>query len=100
MGMKHASLGIVALSMMAALAGCSKNVERMEFEKWGNSYVPRGSSIDTSAQGGVSTAQGNAAPQNGIHAVPKASVGGTYQRSFATSTNYKMVGGFHVGPSQ
>jgi hypothetical protein len=92
-------LGMIGIFALAALSGCAKNVDRIDFTKWGNSYVPRGSSVDTTAQGGVPTTQGATPPQSANHIVPKASLGGSYHRSFATSPSYKMVGGFHVGPS-
>lgn len=81
-----------------ALSGCAKNVDRAQFTKWGNSFVPRGTSIDTTAQGGAT--DNNVVPQNGINKLPKASVGGAYHRSFATSPSYRMVGGFHVTAGQ
>lgn len=96
--MSNRYLSIVALIGTSVLSGCAKNVDRINFTKWGNSYLtPQGSSVDTSAHGGTNTIVGSQAPQNGINTVPKASVGGAYHRSFATSPSYRMVGGFHVG---
>jgi len=89
----------VAVTLLAAAsgAGCAKNVDRIEFQKWGYSYVPRLSSIDTSTQGGA--AQDNVIPSAAGKSMPAAAVGGTYQRSTATSPNYRLMGGFHVTPA-
>ena len=88
------SLTVVALAVMS---GCAKNVEKFDYNKWGNSFVPakqNSSAVDTTVQGGA--AQNGQIPQNGVNKVPKASVGGAYQRSFATSPHFRMVGGFNV----
>ena len=95
MRMKSKLLPIMILSALAT--GCAKNVDRINFTKWGNSYVPQGSSIDTTAQGGSNTLVTSQLPQTGNNIMPRSSVGGAYQRSAATSPSYRMVGGFHVG---
>jgi hypothetical protein len=92
---------ILTLALAVAASGCAKNVDKIEFKKWGNSFVPpqrNTSGVDTTAQGGA--AQNGVIPQNGINAMPKASLGGAYQRTFATSPHFRMVGGFHVTSGQ
>lgn len=86
------------LSLLIITAtGCAKNVDRIEFTKWGNSFVPpRTTGFDTTAQGGGIQNTRGGTPMNNYHMVPKASVGGTYHRTFATSPSYRMVGGFHT----
>jgi hypothetical protein len=98
MGFMRGTFRLVALSLLGAvsLAGCAKNVDRVDFSKWGNSYVPAASdafkNVDTTAQGGVPN---GTQPNSPNYVVPKASVGGAYHRTFATSPSYRMVGGFH-----
>lgn len=87
-----------AVALTFSILGCAKNVDRIDFVKWGNSYVPRGSSMDTSAQGGAS--QNGLIPKSTNFAAPKASVGGSYHRTYATSPRYRMIGGFHTGAGQ
>ena len=85
------------IALMIAASGCAKNVDRIEFTKWGNSFVPqRTTSFDTTAQGGGIQNQRGGVPENAYNKMPKAAVGGTYHRTFATSTSYRMVGGFHT----
>ena len=88
---------IMAFLVLASGAGCARNVSEFEFTKWGYSYVPRTTGIDTSAQGGG--AQNNRVPASAGKTMPKASIGGTYKRKVSTSSNYRMTGGFHVTPS-
>lgn len=95
------AIGTLALAFMVTASGCAKNVDRIDFTKWGNSFIPTqrpNSGMDTTAQGGA--AVNGVVPQGQNHKVPKASMGGTYHRTFATSPNYRMVGGFHVTGSQ
>jgi len=87
-----------ALLATASGAGCAKNVDRIEFQKWGYSYVPRLSSIDTSTQGGA--AQKSVVPSSAGKSMPAAAVGGAYERSTATSPNYRLMGGFHITPTK
>ena len=94
--MKSIMIGILSAGLFLALTGCAKNVDRINFTKWGNSYIPNGSSIDTTAQGGASTDVGSQLPQNSNNVIPKASLGGAYHRTFASSPSYRLVGGFHV----
>jgi hypothetical protein len=96
--MKRVKISLLAAVFALTAAGCAKNVERIEFTKWGHSYVPNKSSMDTTAQGGAQ--QNNVVPTNGVQSMPKASVGGSYHRTFSQSPNFKMVGGFHVTPGQ
>jgi hypothetical protein len=85
---------------LATASGCAKNVDHIEFKKWGNSFVPPRTTdaMDTSVQGGA--AQNGVVPKNGVNAMPKAAVGGTYHRTFASSNHYRMVGGFHTPSGQ
>jgi hypothetical protein len=92
------SLFVAIFLLITSGAGCAKNVDRINFTKWGSSFVPRGSGMDTTAQGGG--ALNGVVPQSADKRMPKASVGGTYLRSFAESPRYRMVGGFHVNPAQ
>ncbi len=89
---------ILAAGFVAALggSGCARNVDRIEFEKWGSSYLPKNfTTFDTTAQGGSPV--GGVVPQSPNYQLPKTSVGGTHHRTFATSSRYRMVGGFHGG---
>jgi hypothetical protein len=96
---------LTALALSLAAAGCAKNVDRVEFRKWGHSFdrppggMPEGTNIDTSAQGGASVGVGPL-PESTNYKLPKASVGGSYHRTFATSPSYRLMGGFHVTPGQ
>lgn len=88
---------LLSVALTVAGSGCAKNVDRIEFEKWGNSFVnPQRNTtgMDLTAQGGA--AQNGQIPQNDSYKVPRASVGGSYHRNFASSPNYRLVGGFHV----
>lgn len=89
---------LLALSSMALASGCAKNVQKVQYTKWGNSFVPRGTGVDTTAQGGAS--QNGVVPQGPNNKLTKASAAGAYFRTFASSPNYRMVGGFHVTASQ
>jgi hypothetical protein len=92
---------LIAVLALTALGSCAKNVDQVEFTKWGNSFVPaqrNTTGMDTTAQGGA--LQNGVTPQSPNHKVTKASVGGSYHRTFSTSPNYRMVGGFHVNSSQ
>jgi hypothetical protein len=93
------TVALLSLAIGASLSatGCAKNVDHVEFTKWGHSFVPRGTSMDTTAQGGAPL--NNVTPSSTNYRVPKASVGGSYLRTFATSPSYRMVGGFHTTPS-
>lgn len=81
------------LGLSAAAGGCARNVDQVEFNKWGESFSS-GNRIDTSAQGGAT--QNGVAPTSTNFAVPKASVGGAYHRTTSTSPTYRMTGGFHT----
>src|SRR5947208_1601105 len=98
--LRHAALPAVFLALVSA-SGCAKNVDRFQFTKWGNSFIPAPqggvTQMDTSAQGGA--AQNGVIPKSPTMAMPRAAVGGSYQRNFATSSHYRMVGGFHVNNS-
>ena len=83
-------------ALVATASGCAKNVDKIEFNKWGNSYIPKGNSIDTSAQGGAPVGGST----NGRESIPKASLGGTYQRATSVSPHYRLVGGFHSNSTQ
>lgn len=100
MGMSRKTLifGLLLTVVLGSASGCAKNVDRINFNKWGNSYLPKNSSMDNSAQGGAS--QNGEIPSSANFVVPKASVGGSYHRSTATSPRYRMVGGFHSGSGQ
>ena len=93
-------IALVATFLVFSAAGCAKNVERINFTKWGNSSLPAGrNGVDTTAQGGSSLGN-TAVPANANNAMPKSSVGGTYQRTKSQSANYIMTGGFHVNSAQ
>lgn len=85
------------LAISASAVGCAKNVEQVDFTKWGYSFEPQnngGTRIDTSAQGGAS--QSGALPNSTNFTIPKASVGGAYLRTSSSSASYRMTGGFHT----
>ncbi len=88
----------IVLGFLTLGTGCAKNVDRIQFTKWGNSFIPRGTGVDTTAQGGAT--QNGVIPQSPSFQNTKASVGGAYYRTFATSSHYRMVGGFHVTAGQ
>ena len=88
----------VTLGLFLAASGCAKNVDRVNFTKWGNSFVPRGSGVDTTAQGGA--AQNGVIPKSQNNQLTKASIAGTYHRTFAASPNYRLIGGFHINANQ
>lgn len=93
---------ILAALVAVSAAGCAKNVDKINTTKWGSSFVPgsssRNSSMDLTAQGGSSVGTATV-PSGENNIIPKASVGGTYHRTFAASAHYRMVGGFHVSGS-
>ncbi len=98
-------LAFLLLLGAVAGAGCAKNVDKVEFRKWGHSFdapaggAPPGDNIDTTAQGGSSLGNGPV-PESPNFKMPKASVGGAYHRTFSSSVNYRLMGGFHVTPGQ
>lgn len=90
-------LFLLSLGMLAS-ASCAKNVDKIDFTKWGNSFVvpqKNVSGMDTTANGG--SPQDGVVPESPNFKAPKAAVGGAYQRGFAASANYRLVGGFHLG---
>jgi hypothetical protein len=89
---------VLIVGALLTAQGCAKNVDKVNYNKWGYSFVSRGNGVDTTAQGGA--VQGTAVPQSTNYKAPKASANGAYQRGFASSPNYRLVGGFHVNANQ
>lgn len=98
MNLRHKLPALTLLiGLSAAAGGCARNVDQVDFNKWGSSFNSNngsGDRIDTSAQGGAS--QNGVTPTSTNFAVPKASVGGAYHRTTSTSPTYRMTGGFHT----